>query len=141
MKKVNMNVYDHCGCDEWVEAFVKAVFTHAKIEAEEIVIYDMDYKRISISAEVWDSTLEPDEYDEEPGGWVSKSYTIKYFEEDESWRNFILSYILYDDERVTIEEQRPDGSICRYDAPTHIEDGAYKIVARRGKAKCIRLDD
>lgn len=141
MKRFNMNVYDSCGCDEWVEAFVKAVFTHAKIEAEEIVIYDMDYKRIFIRAEVWDSTLEPDEDDEEPGGWVDKSYTIKYFEEDERWRNFTLSYILYDDERVMIEEQKPDGSICRYGAPTHIEDGAYKIVARRGNPKCIRLDD
>ena len=140
MEKIRMEIYDNCGCDERVEAFVKEVFTHAKIQAAEIVIDDMDYKRIFVRAEVWDATLEPDEYDEEPGGWIEKNYTIRYFEEDECWRNFVLSYILYDDERVTMEEQKPDGGICRYDAPTHIEEGAYKIVARRGKAKCIRLN-
>ena len=139
MEKITMKIYDKCGCDEWVEAFVKAVFSHAKIKVAEIVIDDMDYKRIFVRAEVWDATLEPDEYDEEPGGWVEKRYTIKYVEEDEPWRKFILSYVLYDDERTMVEVEQPDGSICRYDTPTYIDDGTYKIVARWGKAKCIRL--
>ena len=138
MKKYSMNVYDNCGCDEWVEAFVKTVFTHAKIEAEELVIIDMDYKRIAIRAEVWDATLEPDEYDEEPGGWVEKTYTVKYYQEDEPWRKFLLSYVLYDDERISVAFKNAEGKISYRDSPTEIEQGAYRIVPWCGKAKCIR---
>ena len=138
MKKYSMNVYDNCGCDEWVEAFVKTVFTHAKIEAEELVIIDMDYKRIAIRAEVWDATLEPDEYDEEPGGWVEKTYTIKYYQEDEPWRKFVLSYVLYDDERIKVAFKNSEGKIFYHDSPAEIEQGAYRIVPLWGKPKCIR---
>ena len=138
MKRFSMNIYDDCGCDEWVEAFVKAVFSHAKIEAEEIVIYDMDNKRIFIRAEIWDATIAPDEYDDEPVGWVEKTYTIKYYQEDEPWRKFLLSYVLYDDERIKVAFENANGGISYYDSPTEIEQGAYKIVARWGKAKCIR---
>jgi hypothetical protein len=138
MKKYSMNVYDNCGCDEWVAAFVKTVFTHARIGAEELVIYDMDHKRIFIRAEVWDATLEPDVYDDKPGGWVEKTYTIKYYQEDEPWRKFLLSYVLYDDERIMVACKNATGEISYYDSPTEIEQGAYRIVPRWGKAKCIR---
>lgn len=139
MKDFNVNVYDNCGCEEWVEAFVKAVFTHAKIKTEEVIIDDMDYKRISLRAEVWDETMEPEEEDEEPGGWIEKTYTIKYYEEDKWGRHFALSYVLHDDERVIVETKRPDGSIYHYNAPTYLEEGKCKIAVRRGKATCIRL--
>lgn len=138
MKKFSMNVYDNCGCDDWVAAFVKTVFTHAKIGAEELVIYDVDDKRIFIRAEVWDATLEPDAYDDEFGGWVEKAYTIKYYQEDEPWRKFLLSYVLYDDERTMVARKNANGGISYYDSPTKIEQGAYRIVSWWGKAKCIR---
>jgi hypothetical protein len=138
VKKFSMNVYDNCGCDEWAAAFVKTVFTHAKIGAEELVIYDMDDKRIFIRAEVWDASLEPDEYDDKPGGWVEKAYTIKYYQEDEPWRKFLLSYVLYDDERTMVAFENANGGTSYHDLPTKIEYGAYRIVPWWGKAKCIR---
>lgn len=139
MKKYNVNVYDNCGCEKWVEAFVRELFDRAEIKAEEVVIYDMDDRRISLQAEVWDETMEPDEMDEEPGGWVDKSYTIRYFEDDKRMDRMLLSFKFYDNERVIVEEKTPDGRTLRSDTPRYIDQGAYKIVAWWGKARCIRM--
>lgn len=145
MKKLTRQIIDDCGCDDWVEAFVEELCARAKINAEEITIYDMDGSRIYLQAEVWDETIVPEETDEEtdegPGGWVDKTYTIRYYEDDVRLNRLILSYVFYDNKRVTVEEKRPDGSISRYDAPITLDEGAYKIVSRLGKIKCIRLKD
>ncbi len=140
MKKSVMKIVDDCGCDVWVEPIVRELFAHAKIRAREVVISDMDYKRIFIDAEIWDETQEPEEPGGKPGDWVGKSYTIKYYEDERQINSLQLSYLFYsDDERVIVEEVRPDGGISRYDTPRYIDEGSYKIISWFGKPKCIRL--
>ena len=123
MKKT-MEIIDECGCEGWVEEFVRAVATHANIEAEELVITEMDGFRITLWSEVFDETIAPEEDGDEPGDYIEKEYIIRYFIDDEPWRNFLISYFIYDVDDRDREDR-----------------GAYKIVPHRGKAKCIRLED
>ena len=136
--KNNFKIYDECGCEVWAKALVRDLFTRAGIKAEKVIIYDMDDRRICMRAEVWDETLEPDEVGGEPGGWEDKHYTIRYFEDGKFFGRLSLSFKFYGDERVIVEGRKPDGGICRYDAPRYLDMGSYKIISWLGKAKCIR---
>ena len=138
MKKNDIKIYDECGCEVWAEALVRELFARAKIQTAQVVIYDMDDRRIYIRAEVWDETLEPDEVGEEPGGWVDKNYTIRYYEDGKFLGIQLLSFRFFGEERVIVENKKPDGTISRYGAPRYLDMGAYVIISCLGKAKCIR---
>ena len=138
MKKNDIRIYDECGCEAWAEALVRDLFTRTKIQIEKAVIYDMDDRRIYIQAEVWDETLEPDQEGEEPGGWVDKNYTIRYYEDGKIFGIQLLSFRFFGEDRVIVENKKPDGKICRYGAPRYFDMGAYVIISCLGKAKCIR---
>lgn len=110
MEEIIMEIYDNCGCDEWVEMFVQEVLTRANIKAGEVVICDKDYKRIRLRVEEWDETMPPEEEDEEPGGWMERYYVIKYEEDMKFWYSRVLTYILYNEQGVVAEAQWPDMS-------------------------------
>ena len=139
MKKNNIKIYDSCGCEGWAKALVRDLFTRANIKVEEVVIYDMDDRRINMRAEVWDKTLEPDEVGEEPGGWVEKDYTIRYYDDGRFLGRLLMSFRFFDNERVVVEEKMPNGKIHRFETPIYLDAGAYKIISWFGTAKCIRL--
>ena len=120
MEEITMKIYDRCGCDEWVEEFVEAVLTRAKIAANEVIICDMDYKRIRLRVEEWDDTLPPEEGDEEHGGWIEQYYVIKYEEAAKFWYCFVLSYVLYNEMGAVLEAQWPDMSAWNNGQPEHI---------------------
>ncbi len=141
MKKNAMNINEECWCENWVAPFVRDLFIRAEIKTDEICIYEMDDRRIHICAEVWDDTLEPDEDGDESGGWVDKSYTIRYFEDDRQLGKLLLSFFFYDDERDMVKKTREDGTTYYQEELRYIDEGAYKIVTWLGKPKCIRLKD
>ena len=120
MEEITMEIYDNCGCDEWVETFAKEVLTRANIKACEVVICDMDYKRIRLRVEEWDDTMPPEEGDEEYGGWIEQYYTIKYEENMEFWYSHVLTYTLYNEKGVVAEAQWPDMSAWNNGRPEHI---------------------
>lgn len=138
MKKNDIKIYDECGCEVWTEALVRELFTRAKIQTEQVVIYDMDDRRIHIRAEVWDETLEPDAVGEEPGGWVDRDYTIRYYDDGRFFGILFISFRFFDNERVVVEEKISDGKIRRFHTPQYLDAGAYVIISCLGKAKCIR---
>lgn len=141
MKKYLLKIEEECWCEDWVTPFVRDLFIRAKIKTDEVCIYEMDDRRIYIHAEVWDDTLEPDEDDDEPGGWVDKFYTIRYFEDDRQLGKLLMSFFMYDDERDMVEMTRDDGTTYYQEELRYIDEGAYKIVTWLGKPKCIRLKD
>lgn len=122
MEDITMEIYDNCGCDELVEEFVKDALTRANIKACEVVICDMDYKRIRLRVEEWDDTLPPEEGDEEYGGWIEQYYVIKYQEDPRFWYSHVLSYVLYNEKGVVAEAQWPDMGAWNKGQPEHIDE-------------------
>ena len=68
-----------------------------------------------MSYEFYDETWEDGE-----GGYDSRSIWIRYWI-DQEWPNFCVSYFLYDEDDHRLDE------------------GAYKIVKRFGKGKCVPI--
>lgn len=140
MKK-NIKIMDTCGCDAWVAAFVRTLFQRVGIHAEEIEIWDVDYKHIRLRAEVWDETLAPDAEGVEPGGWVEKQYRIRYYEDAKNPLRLLISYRFYEIEEVTVEDILPDGRIVRHLAPTYLDQGAYQVFGYWCCPTFMRLAD
>lgn len=136
-----MKIINDCRCPIWAKALVKIVLRRAKIQANEVVIWDMTYKHINIRAEVWDETLAPDAEEKAPGGWVEKDYSIRYYEDTQNPLRLLLSYRFYDQERIMVEQVRPDGHICRYESPIYLDEGAYRIFGYWGWPVFVRLAD
>ena len=127
MEEITMEIYDNCGCGEWVKDFVQEVLMRANIRAGEVVIKDMDFKRIRLRVEEWDETIPPEEDDEEPGGWVEQYYVIKYQEDPKFWYSYVLLYVLCNETGVITEAQWPDMSKWNNGKPEHIgEDPRQK---------------
>ena len=126
MKK-NMRIVDEYGCSRWAKAFVKAVLNRVDIQADEMVIEEMTYKHINLRAEVWDANLPSEVEGEAAGGWVEKRYSIRYYEDAKNVFRLLLSYRFYDHKEVTVETVRTDGTIVRYQEPTYLDDGAYRV--------------
>lgn len=115
-----------CYGEKWVEVLVKEILGHCNIPDSKkyeanVSMTDMDGKYIYLYYEFFDETLEPYDEGDEPGGWNESSMAIRYWI-DQEWPRFCLSYCLFDENH---EE---------------IEDGAYELVYRRGKGKCVPID-
>ena len=122
-----IKIVDSCGCSTWVKTFVNMLLKHVDITAEEVEIWDVDYKHISLRAEVWDETLAPDAEGNELGGWVEKQYRIRYYEDAKNPLRMLISYRFYDLEEVTVKHIRSDGQVVRYKTPTYLDEGTYKV--------------
>lgn len=115
---------DYYGCyDEWSEVLVKEVLGHGHIPDDkthetEVVVTEMDDRGIYMSYEYFT----PPEEDGDCGGWDTKSVWIRYWI-DQEWPYFCVSYFLYSEDNEQLEE------------------GAYQLVYRRGKGKCIPIED
>ena len=118
---------DYSGCyEEWSEILVKEILSHLNIpdhkEFEtELCVEEMSEKCIDIFYEYYDEVAG---CEEEECGYNDGRICIRYWI-DEEWPSFCVSYMVYDefdDERKMLDE------------------GAYKIVKRRGKGKCIPLN-
>ena len=118
---------DYYGCyDEWSEVLVKEVLEHGHIPDDkmyetEAVVTEMDDRGIYISYEYFNKDIEPDEEGGEPGGWEDGSVWIRYWI-DQEWPHFCVSYFLYSEDNERLEE------------------GAYQLVYRRGKGKCVPIE-
>lgn len=137
----NMTIIETCDCPIWAKPLVEDIFRRTDIHANEIVIWDMDYKHISLSAEVWDKNLAPDAEGDEPGGWVEKQYRVRYYEDGKDLLRMLLSYRFYDCEEVTVEEVLPDGKVVRYLAPTYLDKGAYRVYGYWYAPSCVHIDE
>lgn len=133
-----MNFIFICDCDEWVAPFTEAVLKHANLMADDIFITGCDEARIYINAEVFDETITDD--DGVCGDWVDKEFTIRYEVEDIKWRAMLLSYDFYENQYITHEIMRADGSICRYTGPKYIDEGLVLIVDEKDRIKCTWQD-
>lgn len=121
---------DMSGCyEEWALVFLKEVLSHLDIpdhDTYETKLYvdDMDEREIDIEFEYFDESLADGE--DEEGGYDSRRIRIRYWI-DQEWPSFCVSYRAFED--------TTDGGRIEHD------EGAYKIVMRRGKGKCIPIDD
>lgn len=117
--------------EEWALVFLAELLPrlnipdHKKYETD-LYVEEMDEKEIDIFFEYFDPELaeEGDDLLEE-GGWDERRIRIRYWI-DQEWPSFCISYQAFED---------AVGGRIEHD------EGAYKIVSRRGKGKCIRLDD
>ena len=117
--------------EEWALVFLAELLPrlnipdHKKYETD-LYVEEMDEKEIDIFFEYFDHELaeEGDDLLEE-GGWDERRIRIRYWI-DQEWPSFCISYQAFED---------AVGGRIEHD------EGAYKIVSRRGKGKCIRIDD
>ena len=123
----NYKIVDTCGCSTWVKKFVRTLLNRVDIKAEEIEIWDVDYKHISLRAEVWDKTLAPNAEGDEPGGWVEKQYRIRYYEDAKNPLRLLISYRFYDLEEVMVKKTLPDGKVVQHLSPTYLDEGVYRV--------------
>ena len=115
--------------EEWAEVLVKEILSHLNIPDHktydtELCVQEMDEREIDIEFEYFDESLAEDE--DEEGGYDSRRIRIRYWI-DQEWPSFCVSYHAFED--------TPDGGRIEHD------EGAYKIVKRRGKGKCIPIED
>ena len=115
--------------EAWAEVLVEEILSHLDIPDHktyetELCVQEMDEREIDIYFEYFDENLD-EGGEEERGGWDSRTIRIRYWI-DQEWPSFCVSYHAF--------EKTADGCIEH-------DDGAYKIVTRRGKAKCIPIQD
>ena len=121
---------DLSGCyEEWAEVFVNELLSRLdipdhKLCETELYVEEMDEKEIDIAFEYFDENLGDGEDEEEKGGYGFRRIRIRYWI-DQEWPSFCVSYHAFED---------TDGARIEHG------EGAYKIVKRRGKAKCIPLE-
>ena len=121
---------DMSGCYEsWAEVFLKEVLCNLDIPDHphyetELYVDEMDEKEIDIAFEYFDEKLGDGE--DEEGGYDFRRIRIRYWI-DQEWPTFCVSYQAFED--------TADGGRIEHD------EGAYKIVMRRGKGKCIPIEN
>lgn len=114
--------------EEWAEVLVEEILSHLDIPDHktcetELYVSEMDEREIDIEFEYFDESL-GDEDDE--GGFDSRRIRIRYWI-DQVWPSFCVSYCAFED--------ASGGRRIEHG------EGAYQIVKRRGKGKCIPLED
>ena len=119
---------DFGGCyEEWALVFLQEILPQLNIPDHktyetELYVADMDEREIDIEFEYFDERLAEEE--DEEGGYDSRRIRIRYWI-DQEWPSFCISFRAFED---TADGERID----------HFE-GAYKIVKRCGKGKCIPI--
>lgn len=140
-KENKIKIVDSCGCEIWAKALVKKLMERVNLKTDEVEICDMTYKHIELCAEVWDDTLPPETEGDVPGGWVQKSYSIRYYEDAKKPLRLLMSYRFYENEHVLVEEILPNGKTCRYWSPIYLDQGAYRIFGHWCLPALMRVSD
>lgn len=117
-KNKNLTIeYSDCP-DQWMYPFIDEIISHIELPDKEIFldVFEITERSIDMSLEI---IAEDDTDEDEECGefYVHLRYWI-----DEEWPDFCVSYCLYIDE----DEK---------------ENGAYQIVQKYGKGKCIPIED
>ena len=112
-----MDFIDEYGCEDWVEAFTKAIISHVCPFAEKILVEDMDEHYIYLGVKDLGGLSRKAE---------EKKFLLRYLDDTETPNNLLFFYILY---------LVQDGYMERRDY------GAYEIVRCSDLIKCYRLDD
>lgn len=122
MKKKNLTI-EYLNCeDAWMRPLVDEVISHMELPDNEttVEIYDIDERGMTMRFEII-TGIDKDGYEE-----CDEIYAYLRYWVDEQWPDFCVSYCLYRDDENSIGK-------------TKIEDGAYKIVNKNGKGKCIPI--
>lgn len=122
--------FENC-CDDWAEALIEEILTRLDDPSKHLNVYigEMTERDIPITIEALINE------DDECFDYM-RNIVLRYWI-DEEFPSFGVSYWLYED--VLKEHIRADGTTYTRQEHVDIESGAYKIVKRRGKSKCISI--
>lgn len=122
--------YEVC-CDDWAEVLIEEILIRLDDPSKQLNVYigEMTERDIPITIEAFINK-------DDECFYYKRDIVLRYWI-DEEFPSFCVSYWLYED--VLKEHIRTDGTTYEEFEHVDIESGAYKIVNRHGKSKCIPI--
>lgn len=128
-KGKTMNIKYTCECDDWTKFFVKMVLNNAKVASTEFEVFAADDRRIYMHTKVWDDSAKPTIIGLMKGGWVERTWVIKYELEEPNKYQTMVEYLLYDWEPSrTYDYKISDKMEIHHWVPTEIHRGFFRIT-------------